>query len=287
MSPNPTLVHTQGGVLETLFLRKIFCCNLILWRRTGIQNFPGLTGLSIPVHLKKVIFREACLKKLLVFPLITISLLWTQVFLSPEPVDARQGCCSHHGGVRGCSCADGTPLSDKCRPYYPHCANPNATPQVPAPSATPVRQIPASPGTAQKGQTLSGEVVGVSDGDTLTLLVGRTTYKIRLNAVDCPESKQAFGTQAKQFTSNMVFGKTVTVKVTDKDRYGRLVGDVLIGGKSLNQELLRAGMAWHYKQYSKDQELARLELEARSAKRGLWRDSNPTPPWDWRRQKRK
>ncbi|MGV3526521.1 MAG: thermonuclease family protein [Candidatus Sericytochromatia bacterium] len=127
----------------------------------------------------------------------------------------------------------------------------------------------------------------MADGDTITVLAsGNVQYKIRLNGVDCPESKQAFGSQAKQFTSNLVFGKTVTVKVTDRDRYGRLVAEVLIGEKSLQQELLRAGMAWHYKQYSKDPLLAKLEQDARAARRGLWADKSPTAPWSWRKERK-
>jgi len=107
--------------------------------------------------------------------------------------------------------------------------------------------------------------------------------KIRLNGIDCPEKGQDFGTKAKSFTSDACFGKPVTVKVFDTDRYGRLVGDIVLpDGRILNQELVRAGLAWHYKAYSKDETLARLENEARAAMRGLWSIPNPTPPWDFR-----
>jgi micrococcal nuclease len=138
-----------------------------------------------------------------------------------------------------------------------------------------------SPALAEEWQ---GKVVGVADGDTLTVLRDKTPVKIRLQAVDCPEKAQPFGTKAKQFTSEMVFGKIVTVKVASKDRYGRTVAWVAVDGKSLNEELLRAGMAWHYRQYDKSEKLTQLEQEARAAKRGLWADSTPTPPWEWRRE---
>jgi len=193
--------------------------------------------------------------------------------------DAQQGCCSRHGGVKGCGCADGTPLSKTCIKYFPQCQNPNA----PAPAATAAPKV--QPAGKAPQQTFSAKVVGVSDGDTVTVLLGQETFKIRLNGIDCPESKQAFGTQAKQFASDMVFGKTVTVKVYDKDRYGRLVADIIIGEKNLNRELVKAGLAWHYKAYSKDQSLAQLEQEARQARRGLWADKAPVAPWEFRRKR--
>lgn len=110
---------------------------------------------------------------------------------------------------------------------------------------------------------------------------------MRLNGVDCPESHQAFGTRARQFTGDMVFGKIVRVEVRDRDRYGRLVGDVFTSGDvSLNAELVRVGMAWWYRRYApKDTKLAALEAEARAAKRGLWVDANPIPPWEFRNGK--
>jgi micrococcal nuclease len=92
---------------------------------------------------------------------------------------------------------------------------------------------------------------------------------------------------AKQFTSNMVFGKIVEVMSVDKDRYGRTIASVYVNGASLNKELLRAGLAWHYKHYSKDRDLAILEGEARANKIGLWSGPNPIPPWKWRRIRRR
>lgn len=105
---------------------------------------------------------------------------------------------------------------------------------------------------AWAGDTITGKVVSIADGDTITVLdSGKTQHKIRLYGVDCPEGGQDFGNRAKKFTSNMVFGQTVSVKVTDTDRYGRTVGVVNIDGKCLNEELVKNGMAWFYVQYCK------------------------------------
>jgi len=148
--------------------------------------------------------------------------------------------------------------------------------------------------TAAEAATLSGRVVGVHDGDTITVLdANRTQYKIRLAGIDAPESKQAFGNRSKQNLSDLVFGKDVAVEWDKRDRYQRVVGVVLVDGHDVNLEQVRAGMAWWYRQYAKEQipddrrlyELA--ENEARAAKRGLWADANPMPPWEWRRSQRK
>ncbi len=129
----------------------------------------------------------------------------------------------------------------------------------------------------------SGRVVGVSDGDTITVLHNGKGERIRLHGIDCPEKRQAFGNRAKQYTSKLVFGKTVTVQFVDRDRYGRPVGVVLLpDGRSLNHELVRAGLAWMYRRYTNDQSLSDLEEEARVARRGLWADPHAVPPWEWR-----
>ncbi len=129
----------------------------------------------------------------------------------------------------------------------------------------------------------TGRVVGVADGDTITVLHNGKGERIRLHGIDCPEKRQAFGKRAKQLTSNLVFGKTVTVQAVDRDRYGRTVGVVLLpDGRSLNHELVRAGLAWMYRRYTNDQSLSDLEEEARVARRGLCSDPHAVPPWDWR-----
>jgi len=119
--------------------------------------------------------------------------------------------------------------------------------------------------------TLTGKVVGIADGDTITVLVGTTQHKIRVGSIDTPERGQAFGTRATQFTSKLVFGKTVTVRVVKIDRYDRSVGRVTVptedGPVDLSAELVRAGLAWWYRKYAPDdEELAKLEAEARAAR---------------------
>ena len=132
-------------------------------------------------------------------------------------------------------------------------------------------------------EPFDAKVVGVSDGDTITVLHGTTPVKVRLNGIDCPEKRQPFGSRAKQLTSELAFGKTVTVRPVGKDRYGRTLADVTLpDGRVLNQELVAAGMAWHYTQYSKDKSLARLERQAREARVGLWSEARPVAPWDFR-----
>jgi len=130
----------------------------------------------------------------------------------------------------------------------------------------------------------TGKVVGVSDGDTITVMKDGRGIKVRLSEIDCPESGQPFGARAKQLTSDLCFGKVVTVKPTDMDRYGRIVAHVILPDKrNLNEEIVKSGLAWQYKRYSKSQRLERLEAEARKAKIGIWSMPNPIPPWDWRR----
>jgi micrococcal nuclease len=130
-----------------------------------------------------------------------------------------------------------------------------------------------------------GKTVGVSDGDTISVLHNGKAERIRLHGIDCPETGQAFGTKAKQFTSSLAYGKEVLVTVTDTDRYGRTVGIVtLSGGRCLNHELVRAGLAWWYREYaSNDAALQQLETQAKAAQAGLWAEPNPVAPWDFRR----
>ena len=130
-----------------------------------------------------------------------------------------------------------------------------------------------------------GKVVGVSDGDTITVMNHGRGERIRLYGIDCPEKRQAFGKRAKQFTSDMVFGKNVEVRPVTTDRYGRTVAWVYVNRTCLNEELLKAGLAWHYKRYSTERHLAQLENEARAARTGLWSDPHAIPPWDFRRGK--
>ena len=128
-------------------------------------------------------------------------------------------------------------------------------------------------------------MVGVSDGDTITVMHEGKGEKIRLYGVDSPEKDQDFGQKAKQFTSDHVFGKTVEVKSIDQDRYGRTVGIITYDGVNLNVELIRSGHAWVYGQYCKQpqcKEWEFIEAKAKDDKNGLWSMSNPIPPWEFR-----
>lgn len=128
------------------------------------------------------------------------------------------------------------------------------------------------------------KVVGIIDGDTIKVLDNQTEIKIRLSDIDCPERKQAFGTKAKQATSDLAFGKNVKLNIRNKDRYGRTVAEVILpNGEVLNKELVRLGYAWHYKRYSKDNSYRELEIEARKNHRGLWIEKNPISPWEYRK----
>lgn len=131
----------------------------------------------------------------------------------------------------------------------------------------------------------TGKVIGVSDGDTITVLYRGHPEKIRLEGIDCPEKAQAYGQRAKQFTSDLAFGRVVTIRGLEKrDRYDRILGEVVLpDGRSLNHELMRAGLAWWYRKYSHDLQLEVMESESRTSKRGLWADPDPIPPWKWRK----
>ncbi|HBB98860.1 MAG TPA: nuclease [Blastocatellia bacterium] len=150
---------------------------------------------------------------------------------------------------------------------------------------------PAAPGVSQ---TLTGRVVRIADGDTVTVLdATNTQHRIRLQGIDAPESHQAFGTQSKKSLSDMIFDKDVTVIYDKMDQYGRLVGKILLNGKDVNLEQVKAGMAWHYKEYEREQSpedrelYARAEDEARSARRGLWVEANPIEPGEFRRNEKR
>ena len=137
----------------------------------------------------------------------------------------------------------------------------------------------------------SGKVIGVADGDTITVLRDKQPQKIRLYGIDCPEKRQPFGKRAKQFTSELVFGKLVEVEPVATDRYGRTVAFVRVETITINEELIKEGFAWVYRKYCKlpvcNDRWDGLELEARLGKLGLWADSDHLPPWEFRRQKRK
>lgn len=129
------------------------------------------------------------------------------------------------------------------------------------------------------------EVVSISDGDTITVLtLWRTQKKVRLSHIDAPEKRQAFGTKAKQILGDKIHGKKVRITWGKPDkRYNREVGEVFLGSRNINLEMVQEGYAWHYKSFSKNQTYAAAEIAARKAKLGLWADRQPTPPWSFRK----
>ncbi|WP_128331829.1 thermonuclease family protein [Apibacter sp. HY039] len=137
----------------------------------------------------------------------------------------------------------------------------------------------------QKTATLTGKVIKVADGDTITILTeDKKQVKIRLYGIDCPENKQDFGTKARTFTSTICFGKNVTVEIKGIDRYKRTLGIVKVEGKNVNEELLKNGLAWKYK-YTYSSHYLMLEQQARKSKLNIWSLKKPIAPWDFRKRK--
>lgn len=135
----------------------------------------------------------------------------------------------------------------------------------------------------------SGQVVGVIDGDSLRVMHNGHAEQVRLNGIDCPEQGQAFGKRAKQATSDLAFSQQVTVHAIGKDRFERTLATVVLpGGKNLNRELVKNGWCWWFRKYApSDTELEALEQSARIAKKGLWVDPAPVPPWEYRKAQRR
>jgi endonuclease YncB( thermonuclease family) len=143
-------------------------------------------------------------------------------------------------------------------------------------------------GAASSGE-LSGRVVGITDGDTLTVLDSEfAQHKIRLAGIDAPEKGQAFGQSAKAALSALAFHRSVRVEWSKADRYNRLIGKVLVSGEDVNLQMISIGMAWHFKKYVNEQapadrqRYAEAEVKARQMKRGLWSTADPIAPWDYR-----
>jgi endonuclease YncB( thermonuclease family) len=145
--------------------------------------------------------------------------------------------------------------------------------------------------TASASKIIQGKVVSVADGDTITVLdAEKTQHKIRLQGIDAPEKAQAFGAKSKQALYEMVHGKTVQVSFEKSDKYGRILGKVLLDGQDICHQQIKAGLAWHYKKYQNQQPLAdrdaysASETAAKNEKLGLWSDPRPVAPWDFRKR---
>ena len=134
-----------------------------------------------------------------------------------------------------------------------------------------------------------GKVVGVSDGDTITVLdeMDKGNFKIRLDKIDAPERTQPFGSKAKQFLSSLIFGRQVSIRFKAVDRYGRILGVVYCDGAEINLAMVQNGYAWHYNCYDNTPAYIQAEKKARADKKGLWSDPNPTHPYEFRKKKKK
>ncbi|MGL6041654.1 MAG: thermonuclease family protein [Deefgea sp.] len=155
-------------------------------------------------------------------------------------------------------------------------------------------QVSGQPGQLTKGSQIEGRVVGVADGDTVTVLdADKKQYKLRLAYIDAPEKAMPFGQAAKSNLSDLVFEQDVVAHIDDVDRYGRGVARITKAEQDINLAQVNAGYAWHYTTYAKRsqsrssfQQYGDAQDKARSQGNGLWKDRNPTPPWDWRKANR-
>lgn len=128
-------------------------------------------------------------------------------------------------------------------------------------------------------------VVGISDGDTIKVLSkDRAQFRVRLSQIDAPESKQAFGTKSKQALASICFGRRATLSKEGVDRYGRVLARVRCDGVDAQSHMLRSGMAWVFIRYATDRSLVPLQEEAHRKRLGLWADTAPIPPWEFRRE---
>ena len=139
---------------------------------------------------------------------------------------------------------------------------------------------------------ISGRIVGVADGDTVTLLdATQTRHKIRISGIDAPEKKQPFGLRSKANMSDLAFGKDAEAQCDKRDRYGRDVCVVLVAGRDVGLAQIKVGLAWWYREYADEQtseqrrDYEQAEIEAKANKLALWGDPMPQPPWEWRHSK--
>ncbi len=133
---------------------------------------------------------------------------------------------------------------------------------------------------------IEGKIVGITDGDTLTVLRDLEQIKVRLAEIDTPEKAQPYGQRAKQSLSDMCFGRQARIEDKGHDRYGRTIGRVWCAGVDANAKQVQWGMAWVYDRYVTDRSLYALQDDARAARRGLWADADPVRPWEWRKAKK-
>ncbi len=137
----------------------------------------------------------------------------------------------------------------------------------------------------KKGSTISGKVISIIDGDTYDVFIqNNRTIRVRMEGIDAPERGMPFYKASKKYLSDLCFGKQVTMTITGEDQYNRVLAfTYLEDGKELSHEMLKAGLAWHFKKYNSDQKLSELEIEARNLRKGLWIYENPMSPWENRK----
>lgn len=148
--------------------------------------------------------------------------------------------------------------------------------------------LPACPaGSASPAASFTATLGKVMDGDSFYVKTGGRKVEIRLQGVDCPEKGQPYGDEARAFTRDFLEGRTLTVEELGIDDYGRTLARVSVEGRDLALALVKAGLAWHFKRYNSDRDLSIAEREAQRARRGLWADPRPVPPWKWRKEHQK
>ena len=143
--------------------------------------------------------------------------------------------------------------------------------------------------TNQSEATWQGKVVGITDGDTVTVLTSTNEQvKIRIYGIDCPEKKQAFGTKARAFLASLIFGQTVIIQPSGKDLYGRTIAKISYEDRDIGLTMIQYGYAWWYQAYAKKEiDYKKAQVKAKDQQLGLWQDANPVEPWKFRKHKTK
>lgn len=157
-----------------------------------------------------------------------------------------------------------------------------ATDRIVATAARAAAQVPATEKPAQDSRARTGKVVHVIDGDSLELELGQERIVVRLQGIDAPEYRQAYGKASRTSLAKLTLGKQVTVTSKGVDKENRLLGVLWVDGIEVNARQIELGMAWHFDRFDSRETLARLQREAREAKRGLWSEPRPLPPWEYR-----
>jgi endonuclease YncB( thermonuclease family) len=192
--------------------------------------------------------------------------------------------CHHDRKKGGYHCHGGDKAKRSSRPEQ--AASKSGALATQSPTSKPATQSFTSKQvrTPAVGEVLSGQVVAITDGDTLIILdAAKNQHAVRLLDIDAPERSQAFGARSRQALTTLCFRKSASVRGREYDRYGRILGQVTCDGVDANAAQVKQGMAWVFVRYaSPNSPLYLLEEEAREARRGLWRDALPTAPWDWR-----